>query len=316
MPELAIAQRATGDTGKAEETLGTDHRTGEGRKGRAATELRARIEAAYLRLLSDPEGDGRRASRARDELRFPLSRHWRRSGALSSVAALRVRPWRAAWPPPGLGARRGTCARPLSSAPGCHWRRASDRSLQRSTGARPGRPKAIERCDGLSDETIGHSGRASVIAIHRWARSAAWRFRRARELVAAAEQIYEELGSSDVSDDVCGAVLGDIELLAADYPAAERTLREQCAFFERIRRPYSSRGSARRSSPSRSTCKDDSKKPSSGRAYDELNAATDDLECPADCGAGGAKLLAGRAAIFGSSPTGCARPSRIAESDR
>ncbi len=55
MPELAIAQRATGDTGRAEETLGATIELAKAAKDEGAT-LRARIEAAYLRLLSDPEG--------------------------------------------------------------------------------------------------------------------------------------------------------------------------------------------------------------------------------------------------------------------
>jgi tetratricopeptide (TPR) repeat protein len=58
------------------------------------------------------------------------------------------------------------------------------------------------------------------------------RFSEARELVAEADRIYEELGAHATATIHCGTVRADVELLEGDWAAAERTLREQCTFLE------------------------------------------------------------------------------------
>jgi ATP/maltotriose-dependent transcriptional regulator MalT len=62
----------------------------------------------------------------------------------------------------------------------------------------------------------------------------AGRLARARELVEEAETVCTELGATHSSVIHSGTVRADIELLAGDFPAAERTLREQCEFLQQM----------------------------------------------------------------------------------
>ena len=178
--------------------------------------MRARIEAAYLRLLSDPEG-------AAGELLELVEAAIPTFEALADDRALSR-----AWLLSGY-VQGGLRGHHLA------WERDEERALHhyRRTGFPIGNVHRTDRCSGLLgadtrtegdremrrllDETIGHSGRAAVIPFIGGLEAQVGRFSRARELVAEAEQIYEELGSPTSAMSVCGTVLADIELLAADY---------------------------------------------------------------------------------------------------
>ena len=83
----------------------------------------------------------------------------------------------------------------------------------------------IERCVELrDDETIGYAGRAAVIPYLGGLYAQIGLFSRARKLIDEAERIYEELGAATAVIH-CGTVRADVELLAGDLDAAERTLR-------------------------------------------------------------------------------------------
>ncbi len=95
---------------------------------------------------------------------------------------------------------------------------------------------------------------------------------------------------------ICGTVLADIELLAADYPAAERTLREQCAFFERIsdRTHLAVRAAKLSESLYRQGRLEDAEH---WARVSRGNAATDDRSVHLTVGPVEAKLLARRGAV-------------------
>ncbi len=91
----------------------------------------------------------------------------------------------------------------------------------------------IKRCtELLDDETGGLSGRAAVIPYLGGLQAQVGDFAQARELIDEAEQTYEDLGAATAVIH-CGTVRADVELLAANLAAAERTLREQCEHLER-----------------------------------------------------------------------------------
>jgi hypothetical protein len=98
-------------------------------------------------------------------------------------------------------------------------------------------PKGIRRCEELLGEaTIGRTDRAAVVPYLGGLYAQLGEVSHGRELVAEAATIYEELGARHQAIHV-GTVAADIELLVEDLEAAERTLREQCEFFERERDP-------------------------------------------------------------------------------
>ena len=231
MCELGIAQYSAGDTDASTATFSEAIASAE-KSGQKRTELRARIEAAYVRLLTEPEGA------AQDLLSLAesavptfeaieddrsLARAWLligyiRGGIHGSHAAWEEAEKRAlvyyrrtAFPP-------ATCLGQIAAA--IYW------------GPTPV-SAGIARCtDLLSDESIGYVGRASVLPYLGGLHAQAGRFSQARELIVEAEQLYEELGSATAVIH-CGTVRADVELLASDLHAAERTLREQCEFLER-----------------------------------------------------------------------------------
>jgi len=230
--ELGIAQYSAGDTDVSTATF-FEAIAGAEAAGQRRVELRARIEAAYVRLLTEPEGATRDllsvaegavpVFESLDDNRS-LARAWLligyvRGGIHGNHAAWKEAEERAlvyyrrtAFPP-------GTCLGQIAAA--IYWG---------PTSVSPG----IDRCmELLDDETMGHAGRATVIPYLGGLHAQVGRFSQARALIAEAERTYEELGSATAVIH-CGTVRADVELLAADLAAAERTLREQCEHLERI----------------------------------------------------------------------------------
>jgi DNA-binding SARP family transcriptional activator/tetratricopeptide (TPR) repeat protein len=233
MCELGVAQLAAGDTDAAAATA-AEAVSGAARAGHRAAELRARVEAGYVRLLSEPEGAaGDLLAAAEDALPTlealdndrSLARTWLligyvRGGVHGNHAAWQEAEERAlvyyrrtSFPP-------ATCLGQIAAA--TYW------------GPTPVQP-AIEQCARLlGDEGIGHAGRAAVLPYFGGLHAQGGQFGRARDLVAEAEHLYDELGARAASMIHCGTVRADLELLAGEAAAAERTLREQCEFFEQI----------------------------------------------------------------------------------
>jgi tetratricopeptide (TPR) repeat protein len=233
MNELGVACQAAGDTSAAREIFSTTIAESTAAAERRP-ELRARIERAYVDLLAEPEGGAEELLAAADHA-LPtfetlgdaraLARTWLligyvRGGIYGDHAAWEDAEERALvyyrltpFPP-------ATCLGQIAAA--LYW------------GPTPV-PQAIERCTALlADEPIDYSGRAAVIPYLGGLEAQLGHFRRARELVAEALRIHEELGAQAAATIHCGTVLADVELLEGKWAAAERTLREQCAFLEQI----------------------------------------------------------------------------------
>ena len=93
---------------------------------------------------------------------------------------------------------------------------------------------AIERCERLlRDEAPDRAGQANVRVFLGGLEAQRGRFLRARRLIADARRTYDELGQSTVAATHCGAILGDVELLAGNVAAATTILREVCDSLER-----------------------------------------------------------------------------------
>jgi DNA-binding SARP family transcriptional activator len=229
--ELGVAQQAAGDPKAASttfsetiaESVATDQR---------GPELRARIERAYMDLLANPEGAAEAlleivdaALPTLEALGDPrsLARAWLLVGYVRGGIQGNHAAWEAAeeralayyrqtpFPP-------ATCLGQIAAA--LYW------------GPTPV-DKAIARCtELLADESIGSVGRAAVLPYLGGLEAQLGRFAKARKLVAEATSVYKELGARAGAMTHCGTVLADIELMAANYAAAESTLREQCRFFE------------------------------------------------------------------------------------
>ncbi len=232
--ELGIARDASGDLER-----GTDDFLaaidGARAAGQRRVELRARIEAAYARLLGEPEGA------ARDLLVL----------AKDAVPTFEA-----------LGDERGLARAWLligyvrGGIHGDHaaWEQAEERALgyYRSTGFPPATcmqqiaaavywgptPVAhgIEKCSNLLEEhAAGQFGRAAVIPFLGGLHAQAGDFTEARLLIDEAAGTLTDLGAAATVMVFCGTVRADVELLAGELEAAEATLREQCEFFERMR---------------------------------------------------------------------------------
>ena len=147
----------------------------------------------------------------------------------------------------------------------------------------------------LDDEAMGYAGRAAVIPYLGGLHAQVGHFAHARELIAEAERTYEELGA-DTAVVHCGTVRADVELLAADHAAAERTLREQCEHLERIhdRAHLAVRAAKLAETMYRQGRLDEAER---WAVVSRSNAATDDQSAQLILGPVEAKLLAKRGAI-------------------
>jgi len=233
MSELGIGQRASGDAEGASATLRQAISDAIVAGDRRA-ELRARLENAYIDLLTEPKGAARELlSLAEDALGTfealeddrSLARAWLLTGyvrggihgdhaAWLEAEEQALKYYRSASFPPA------TCLAQIAAA--LYW------------GPTPV-PEAVERCAHLLvAEALGLTDRAAVMPFLGGLEAQLGHVSRARELVAEADGIYRDLGWPEAAAIRCGTILADIELLANDYSAAETTLREQCEFFKKM----------------------------------------------------------------------------------
>ena len=89
----------------------------------------------------------------------------------------------------------------------------------------------IRRCATLL-ERADRGGEANVLVFQAGLEAMGGRFDLAREVVARAQTIYEELAWTDKISANCAAIAADIELLSGDYGAAESLLRRSCEELE------------------------------------------------------------------------------------
>jgi len=231
--ELGSALRTTGDSARAQkvltEAVSSSHEAGDRR-----IELLAQIEEAYVGLLSGPEGVADRLLDLAGEA-IPI---------LETVGDDRSLGW--TWLLVGFVQGGVRCQHKA-------WEDAAERALsyykrsgwQTSTclgeiaaalyyGPTPV-PDAIARCEQiLSEEVTDRAGRASILTFLGGLAAQRGDFDEARDRVASARRTYEDLGQRTVAATYCGALLGDIELLAGEFATAERILSELCAELQRM----------------------------------------------------------------------------------
>jgi len=233
MCELGIAQHAMGDAGSGDATFHRAIADAE-RAGLRRVELRARLEAAYARLLAEPEGSARALLTIAE-------------GAVPTFEALRddrslARAWlligyvhggihgdHAAWEEAeerALGYYRATAFPPATCmqqiAAAIYWGPTAVR-------------RGIDRCTSmLVGDAVGVFGRASIVPYLGGLNAQAGEIARAREFLDEADATFADFGAVATAVVVCGTVRADVELLAGDLDAAEATLREQCEHFERV----------------------------------------------------------------------------------
>jgi DNA-binding SARP family transcriptional activator len=224
--ELGLALRTAGEIARAEEVLREAAETAKS-YGERRLELRARLERANVRLSIHPEG---------------------RTEELLEVAGEAIPTFEALGDDRSLG-RAWLLSGYVRGAFHCQnaaWNEAAERALhhyRRSgwpTAACFGEiavsfyygsicvPDAIRRCEQLLDEISERSGEAHVLVWLGGLHAYGGRLDRARRLVDRARLIYEELGYHVSLANGCGAVLGEIELLADRPEAAEESLRKSC----------------------------------------------------------------------------------------
>jgi class 3 adenylate cyclase len=232
MCELGIAQGASGDTAGGRATFSAAIAGAEA-EGHRRVELRGRIEAAYARLLIEPEGAARDLlAVAEDALptfealgdNRSLARAWLligyvRGGIHGDHAAWEEAEERAlgyyrstAFPP-------ATCIQQIAAA--IYWGPTAV-------------AKGIEKCTTLlAEDAITSFGRAAILPFLGGLHAQAGEFAKARQLIAEADRTFADFGAFATGMVICGTVRADVELLAGDLDAAEGTLREQCEHFER-----------------------------------------------------------------------------------
>src|SRR5262249_28801581 len=89
----------------------------------------------------------------------------------------------------------------------------------------------IRRCATLL-ERADRGGEANILVFQGGLEAMGGHFEVAREVVARAQTIYEDLAWTDKISANCAAIAADIELLAGEYGAAERILRRSCEELE------------------------------------------------------------------------------------
>jgi class 3 adenylate cyclase/predicted ATPase len=230
--ELGIATRTSGDASRAAEFLDSaieaSRTTGDRR-----TELRARIEREYVRLLQEPGttaeallaataegapvfesvGDERSLGRARLLHGFVQGGHRGHHRDREESAERALLHYRnAGWP-------ISTCVGEIAAA--LYY------------GPTPV-PMGISRCEELlHEEGLDRAGKANVLAFLGAFVAQRGEFDEARASIAAARATHEDLGQRTAAATFGEALFADVELLAGDATAAEQILRQLCAELER-----------------------------------------------------------------------------------
>jgi DNA-binding SARP family transcriptional activator len=224
--ELGIAQGYAGEIEAGADTLEQAIETGSG-----PIELRARIELANARLLSDRE------SRASDLLdlaakAIPLFEEVEDDRALG-------RTWRHVGYVRGGMESRHEESRRASEQALVHYLRSGWSSSGCLVGLAASlyygpvpATEAIARCNQLLEQATERVSRAHVLVFLGGLVSLDSRVDEGRGLVQEASVIYEELGELYARANNAWRVLGNIERLAGNFAATEAISRDCCAAFE------------------------------------------------------------------------------------
>jgi class 3 adenylate cyclase len=228
MCELGAALRARNDLDPAEEILVRAIDAPE-----KPTELRARIELAFLRSLREPD----------------------RAGELLEVASAAIPTLEAAGDDRALG-RAWLCIGHVKGGFFCEyaaWEESSARAARHygRAGWSPSTalenlgialffgPKPVEsaivECEQLLLEHDGdRASEANIVVWQGGLQAMRGEFEAARALVARAKTIYQELGLQAAAIDTCGRVLAAVEMLANCPEKAEEALRQSCELVQQL----------------------------------------------------------------------------------
>jgi len=230
LAELALVYWRAGDLDAVEKALEAAREAAASASDPRA-ELRARVELAYLKLFREPEGGAEdllsvtaeaipMLERTEDDRTLGLiwymlahvhgGFHCRyRESAEAAERALEYYA-RAGWPVT-------PCLQELA--------------VSLYLGPVPVRV-AVQRCGELLEQA-DRGGAAHVLVFRAGLEAMAGAFEDARSLAASARATYEELDWADKVWENYAPIAAEIELLAGDYAAAERLLRENCSLLER-----------------------------------------------------------------------------------
>lgn len=231
--EFGVALGVAGESARAQEVLQKAVELSAD-QGDRRVELRARVELSYLRLLDRPREGANELLEAASEA-IPLlgelgddrglGRAWLLSGFVQGGVRGHHAAWleaaeqalvhhdRAGWP---VAACVGQIAAALYYGP-------------TPVG------EAIARCRQLEGGAAGDRGaEANVRAFLGGLEAQRGNFELGRELVLAARAVFDDLGYARLSASHCGAVTGEIALLAGDPIVAETVLRSTCEVLQEM----------------------------------------------------------------------------------
>lgn len=231
--ELGVALGVAGESARAQDVL-QEAAQRSAAQGDRRIELRARVELSYLRLLDRPrEGADELLAAASEAIPLlgelgddrGLGRAWLLSGFVQGGVRGQHAAWleaaehalvhhhRAGWP---VAACVGQIAAALYYGP---------------TPV----SEAIARCRQLEGGAADDRGaEANVRAFLGGLEAQQGNFELARELVLAARAVFDDLGYARLSASHCGAVAGEIELLAGEPIVAETVLRSTCEVLQEM----------------------------------------------------------------------------------
>jgi DNA-binding SARP family transcriptional activator/tetratricopeptide (TPR) repeat protein len=228
--ELGLALLTAGELRRANETLAAAAEAAVD-AGDRRLELRARLELAYLRLFTDEGRTDELIDAATQALPIfdgveddrSLGRAWL---TLSFVHGL-------------MHCRHAAATEAAERAMDCHHRSGwpvsaclAYLSAAAQNGVMPAQ-EAIRRCRQLlAQADLG--GEANVLPSLAELEAMRGHLAEARQLVARARTIYDQLGQQALAETNCAPIEGRIELLAGDADASERALRASYEALERM----------------------------------------------------------------------------------
>ena len=230
--ELGISLRAMGDPAAGQATLSTviqqSHDAGD-RK----TELRASIEHAYIRLLSEPGATADALlTAAMDAIpTFETLGDWRALGRAWLLAGFVQGGIRCQY-----GVWQESADRALAAYKRADWP-ASTCVGEIATAIYYGPTpvsRAIQRCDELLCEVADHFGEALVIGFRGGLAAQQGQFDLARRYLDSARESYDRLGQVASTTVHYATVAADVELFGCEPAAAEQILRDLCDELERM----------------------------------------------------------------------------------
>src|SRR6266508_4206618 len=231
--ELGVALGVAGESARAQDVLQEAVELSAA-QGDRRIELRARVELSYLRLLDRPrEGADELLGAASEAIPLlgelgdhrGLGRAWLLSGFVQGGVGGQHTAWleraeqalvhhdRAGWP---VAPCVGQIAAALYYGP-------------TPVGEAIARCRQLER--GAADD---RGAEANVRAFLGGLEAQRGNFELGRELVLAASAVFDDLGYARLSASHCGAVAGEIALLAGDPTVAETVLRSTCEVLQEM----------------------------------------------------------------------------------